>query len=49
MLDTLEKSKIYEAGASAQFDDWYANFLMPAALLVLAGLILRSTRMLGAP
>ena len=49
VLDTLEKSKIYEAGASAQFDDWYANFLMPAALLVLAGLILRSTRMLGAP
>ena len=49
VLDQLEKSKIYEAGASARFDELYAKFLGPAALLLLAGLILRMTRMLGAP
>jgi Ca-activated chloride channel family protein len=49
VLDTLQKSKIYEAGASAQYDEWYTRFLAPAALLVLAALVLRSTRMLGAP
>ncbi len=49
VLDQLEKSKIYEAGASARFDELYARFLGPAALLLLAGLILRMTRMLGAP
>jgi len=49
VLDQLEKSKIYEAGASAQYDEWYTKFLGPAALLLLAGLVLRMTRMAGAP
>ena len=49
VLDSLEKSKIYEAGASAPYDEWYARFFLPAALCGLLGLGLRSTRLSGAP
>ena len=49
VLDSLEKSKIYEAGGSPHYDEWFARFFAPAALLGLAGLLLRATRLLGAP
>jgi Ca-activated chloride channel homolog len=49
VLDSLEKSKIYDAGASAPYDEWYARFFLPAALCGLLGLGLRSTRLSGAP
>jgi len=48
-LDSLEKSKIYEAGGSAQYDEWYARLFLPAAVLGLFGLGLRATRLGGAP
>jgi Ca-activated chloride channel family protein len=49
VLDTLEKSKLYEAGDSALYDDWFARLLGPAALLGLLALLLRATRLQGAP
>jgi len=49
VLDSLEKSKIYEASGSAHYDEWYARFFLPAAVLLLLSLGLRSTRLLGAP
>ena len=49
VLDSLEKSKIYEAGGSTRYDEWYARFFVPAALLGLLGLVLRSSRLQGAP
>ncbi|HET7785576.1 MAG TPA: VWA domain-containing protein [Myxococcales bacterium] len=49
VLDSLEKSKIYDAGASAPYDEWYARFFLPAALCGFLGLALRSTRLSGAP
>ena len=49
VLGTLEKSKIYEASGSTQYDEWYARLLAPAALLAAAGLLLRATRLAGAP
>jgi Ca-activated chloride channel homolog len=49
VLNSLEKSKIYEAGGSEQYDEWYALFFAPAAVLGLLGLALRSTRLTGAP
>lgn len=49
VLDSLEKSKIYEAGGSTRYDEWYARFFLPAALLGLLGLGLRSSRLSGAP
>ena len=49
VLDSLEKSKIYEAGGSAHYDEWYARFFLPAAMLGLLGLFLRATRMAGSP
>jgi hypothetical protein len=49
VLDSLEKSKIYEAGGSAQYDEWYGRMFLPAALLGLFGLALRTTRFSGAP
>jgi Ca-activated chloride channel homolog len=49
VLDSLEKSKIYEAGGSAQYDEWYARLFLPAAMLGLFGLGLRATRLGGAP
>lgn len=49
VLDTLEKSKIYEAGAAPQFDEWATRFYAPAALLGLLALLLRATRLSGAP
>ena len=49
VLDSLEKSKIYEAGGSTHYDEWYARFFLPAALMGLLGLALRSTRLTGAP
>ncbi|HEY2030215.1 MAG TPA: VWA domain-containing protein [Myxococcales bacterium] len=49
VLDSLQKSKIYEASGSAHYDEWYARFFLPAALLLLLSLGLRSTRLLGAP
>src|SRR5438309_9242292 len=49
VLDSLEKSKIYEAGGSTRYDEWYARFFLPAALFGLIGLALRSSRMQGAP
>ena len=49
VLDSLEKSKIYEAGASAHYDEWYARLFLPAAMLGLFGLALRATRLSGTP
>jgi Ca-activated chloride channel homolog len=49
VLDSLEKSKIYEAGGSAHHDEWYARMFLPAALLGFFGLFLRSTRLAGSP
>jgi Ca-activated chloride channel homolog len=49
VLDSLEKSKIYEAGGSAQYDELYGRMFLPAALLGLFGLALRATRLSGAP
>ena len=49
VLDSLEKSKIYEAGGTTRYDEWYARFFLPAALFGLLGLALRSSRMQGAP
>ena len=49
VLDALEKSKIYEASGSTRYDEWYARFFLPGALLGLLGLGLRSSRLQGAP
>ena len=49
VLDSLEKSKIYEAAGSTRYDEWYARFFLPAALFGLLGLALRSSRLQGAP
>lgn len=49
VLDSLEKSKIYEASGTTRYDEWYARFFLPAALLGLLGLALRSSRLQGAP
>ncbi len=49
VLDSLQKSKIYEAGGSTRYDEWYARFFLPAALCGFLGLALRSTRLSGAP
>lgn len=49
VLDSLEKSKIYEAGGTARYDEWYARFFLPAALFGLLGVALRGTRLQGAP
>ncbi len=49
VLDSLEKSKIYDASGSGRYDEWYARFFAPAALFGLLGIALRSTRMQGAP
>jgi Ca-activated chloride channel homolog len=49
VLDSLEKSKIYEAGGSALYDELYARLFAPAAVFGLLGLLLRATRLLGAP
>ncbi|HYZ89068.1 MAG TPA: VWA domain-containing protein [Myxococcales bacterium] len=49
VLDSLEKSKIYEAGGSTQYDEWYARLFLPAAMLGLCGLALRATRLGGTP
>ena len=49
VLDSLEKSKIYEAGGSTRYDEWYARFFLPAALCGLLGLALRGSRLSGAP
>jgi len=48
-LDRLEKSKLYEAGGRTHYDEWYARFFLPAALLGLFGLLLRATRLAGVP
>jgi Ca-activated chloride channel family protein len=49
VLDKLEKSKLYEAGGRVHYDEWYARLFLPAALLGLLGLMLRATRLAGAP
>ena len=49
VLGALQKSKMYETGGSTQYDEWYAKLFAPAALLALLGLVLRATRMVGAP
>jgi Ca-activated chloride channel homolog len=49
VLDSLEKSKIYEAGGSSHYDEWYGRMFLPAAMLGLFGLALRATRLSGAP
>ena len=49
VLDKLEKSKLYEAGGRVHYEEWYARLFLPAALLGLVGLLLRSTRLSGAP
>jgi len=49
VLDSLEKSKIYDVGGSTRYDEWYARFFVPAALFGLLGVALRGTRMQGAP
>jgi Ca-activated chloride channel family protein len=49
VLDSLEKSKIYEASGSTHYDEWYSRFFLPAALFGIFGLALRSSRLNGAP
>jgi Ca-activated chloride channel family protein len=49
VLDSLQKSKIYEANAAPSYDEWAARLFLPAALFALVGLALRSTRLSGAP
>jgi Ca-activated chloride channel family protein len=49
VLDSLEKSKIYEASGATRYDEWYARLFLPAALFGLLGLALRSSRLSGAP
>jgi Ca-activated chloride channel homolog len=49
VLDSLEKSKIYDVGGSTRYDEWYARFFVPAALFGLLGVALRGTRLQGAP
>jgi Ca-activated chloride channel homolog len=49
VLDSLQKSKIYEASAAPSYDEWAARLFLPAALSALFGLLLRSTRLAGAP
>jgi Ca-activated chloride channel family protein len=49
VLDSLEKSKIYEASGAAHYDEWYGRFFIPAALFGLLSLALRSSRLSGAP
>src|SRR2546421_9932821 len=49
VLDSLEKSKIYEASAAPSYDEWAARLFLPAAFCALLGLALRSTRLSGAP
>jgi Ca-activated chloride channel family protein len=49
VLDSLQKSKIYEASAAPSYDEWAARLFLPAALSALLGLLLRSTRLAGAP
>jgi len=49
VLDSPEKSKIYDASGAGQYDEWYARFFAPAALFGLLGIVLRGTRMQGAP
>jgi Ca-activated chloride channel homolog len=49
VLDSLEKSKIYEAGGAPHHDEQYARLFLPAALFGLLGLGLRATRLAGAP
>jgi len=49
VLASLEKSKIYEAGGSTHYDEWYARMFLPAAMLGLFGLALRATRLGGTP
>ena len=49
VLDTLEKSRLYEASGAPQFDEWATRFYAPAALLGIFALLLRATRLLGAP
>jgi Ca-activated chloride channel family protein len=49
VLDSLQKSKIYDASGSTHYDEWYGRFFLPAALFGLAGLLLRSSRLAGAP
>src|SRR5436305_1419239 len=49
VLDSLQKSKIYEASAAPSYDEWAARLFLPAAFSALLGLLLRSTRLAGAP
>ena len=49
VLDSLQKSKIYESSGSTHYDEWYARFFLPAAFFGLLGLGLRATRLAGAP
>jgi len=49
VLDSLQKSKIYEASAAPSSDEWAARLFLPAALSALLGLLLRATRLAGAP
>jgi Ca-activated chloride channel homolog len=49
VLDSLEKSKIYEASGSTHYDEWYSRFFLPAAVFGLLGLALRGSRLNGAP
>jgi Ca-activated chloride channel homolog len=49
VLDSLTKSKIYEASGGAHYDEWYARFFLPGLVFGLLGLALRSSRQNGAP
>jgi Ca-activated chloride channel homolog len=49
VLDSLAKSKIYEASGSTHYDEWYSRFFLPAALFGIFGLVLRGSRLSGAP
>ena len=49
VLDSLERSKIFESGGSTQYDEWYARAFAAAAACALLALLLRGTRLAGAP
>lgn len=49
VLDSLERSKIFESSGATRYDEWYAQAFMLAVLFALGAVLLRGTRLAGAP
>jgi Ca-activated chloride channel homolog len=49
VLDSLERSKIFESGGSERFDEWFAQAFLAATGFALAAMALRGSRLSGAP